>query len=257
MVEHLVYTERVGGSSPSPPTSRRQGEGVLGAAARKLLWVAALLALASGAIGGAAARAEQAPMTFRAVRLDTPDCGLNCPEVIVADGVIEEGTPQAFVDFARDASLSQRLRSVIFINSPGGNVVASMELGIAFRRLRSAAIVAGFASQGGRSGPVSGQCLSACVYALMGAFRRVVPSASRVGLHRMSIVQPEEGEARGAASGRRDLADPRLVAVLAKYAARMGVDPALVWCAESLSPGVLHVLTPREIARWRLGAARL
>ena len=114
--------------------------------------------------------------------------------------MIEEDTPQAFVDFAREASLSQKLRSVIFINSPGGNVVASMELGNAFRRLRAAAIVAGFASQGGRSGPVAGQCLSACVYALMGAFRRVVPSASRVGLHRMSIVQPEAGQTRGAAN---------------------------------------------------------
>ncbi len=258
MVEHLVYTERVGGSSPSPPTSPRRCEGGLDAAARRLARLAALLALAVGAIGGAvAAQAEQAPMTFRAVSLDTPDCGSKCPEVIVADGVIEEGTPQAFVDFAREASLSQRLRSVIFINSPGGNVVASMELGTAFRRLHSAAIVAGFASQGEHSGPVSGQCLSACVYALMGAFRRVVPSTSRVGLHRMSIVQPEEGRPRGAGPVRRDLADPRLVGVLAKYAARMGVDPALVWCAESLSPDVLHVLSAREIARWRLGSARL
>ncbi|HYA72366.1 MAG TPA: hypothetical protein VEF36_04335, partial [Roseiarcus sp.] len=217
-----------------------------------------LVALAAGAIAGAAAaRAEQSPMTFRAVALDTPDCGSKCPEVIVADGVIEKGTPQAFIDFARQASLSQRLRSVIFINSPGGNVVASMELGIAFRSLRSAAIVAGFASQDGRSGPVSGQCLSACVYALMGAFRRVVPSASRVGLHRMSIVQSDEGEERGSGAVRRSLADPRLVGVLARYAARMGVDPALVWRAESLSPGVLHILSAREIARWRLGSARL
>ncbi|MGD1038933.1 MAG: hypothetical protein ABR878_17585 [Roseiarcus sp.] len=224
-----------------------------------MLWLAALLAIAAaGAIGGAVASwSEQAPMTFRTVSLETPNCGSKCPEVVVADGVIEESTPQAFIDFARGASLSQRLRSVIFINSPGGNVVASMELGIAFRRLRSAAIVAGFASQGGRSGPVSGQCLSACVYALMGAFRRVVPSASRVGLHRMSIAPREEGERRGAASVGRGLADPRLVAVLAKYAARMGVDPALVRRAESLSPGVLLILGARDIARWRLGSAQL
>jgi hypothetical protein len=103
---------------------------------------------------------------------------------------------------------------------------------------------------------VAGQCLSACVYALMGAFRRVVPSESRVGLHRMAIPQPE-ARPRGVASGSGGLADPHLVAVLARYAARMGVDPALVWSAESLSPGVLHILSAQEIARWRLGAARL
>jgi hypothetical protein len=212
---------------------------------------------AAGAIAGAeASRAEQAPMTFRAVSLGAPNCGAKCPEVVVADGVIEENTPQAFIDFAKGASLSQRLRSVVFLNSPGGNVVASMELGTAFRRLRSAAIVAGFASQGEHSGPVAGQCLSACVYALMGAFRRVVPNESRVGLHRMAVPQPE-ARARGVASGSGGLADPHLVAVLARYAARMGVDPALVWSAESLSPGVLHILSAQEIARWRLGAARL
>jgi hypothetical protein len=90
----------------------------------------------------------------------------------------------------------------------------------------------------------------------MGAYRRVVPEASRVGLHRMSIVQPEAG-ARGAEAVRPGLAEPALVAVVARYAARMGVDPALVWRAESLSPNVLDILSAREIARWRLGSRRL
>jgi hypothetical protein len=72
----------------------------------------------------------------------------------------------------------------------------------------------------------------------------------------MAVPQPE-ARARGVASGSGGLADPHLVAVLARYAARMGVDPALVWSAESLSPGVLHILSAQEIARWRLGAARL
>jgi hypothetical protein len=195
-------------------------------------------------------------MTFRAVTLDAPDCAGKCPEVIVADGVIEEDTPQAFIDFAKEASLSQKLRSLILLNSPGGNVVASMELGTAFRRLRSAAIVAGYATQDGLSGPVPGQCLSACVYALMGAFRRVVPGESRVGLHRMTIVQPQGGEPQGGPAG-PGLAEPRLVALVARYAARMGVSPALVRRAESLTPGVLDILTPSEIARWRLASARL
>jgi hypothetical protein len=192
-------------------------------------------------------------MTFRAVDLYAPGCGARCPKVIVAEGVIEEDTPQAFLDFAQRASLSSRLRSIIFLDSPGGNVVASMELGSDFRALRLAAVVAGYASQGGRSGPVSGQCLSACVYALMGASRRVAPRESRVGLHRMSIV--EAGQSPGVA--RRTLADPHLVALLARYAARMGVDPALVWSAESQRPGALHVLTQAEMTRWRLASPRL
>ncbi|MGO4873040.1 MAG: hypothetical protein ACLPGW_20970 [Roseiarcus sp.] len=187
-------------------------------------------------------------MTFRSVNFGSSDCGANCPQVIVADGVIQAETPQAFLDFAKQASQSQRLRSIVFINSPGGNVVASMELGEDFRRLRAAVVVAGFATVGPRSGPVAGQCLSACVYALMGAAQRVAPPESRLGLHRMSLDAP--GESGGG------LADKRLVAILARYAARMGVSPALVWRAESQQPGALHILSPAEIARWRLASTR-
>jgi hypothetical protein len=109
-------------------------------------------------------------------------------------------------------------------------------------------MVAGYASVGTRSGPVAGECLSACVYALMGATRRVAPPDSKVGLHRMSLGAP--GESGGG------LADKRLVAILARYAARMGVNPALVWQAESQTPGALHILSPAEIARWRLASTR-
>jgi hypothetical protein len=187
-------------------------------------------------------------MTFRAVNFDSDDCGANCPQVIVADGVIETDTPQAFADFARQEANAPRLPSLIFMNSPGGNVVASMELGDAFRKLHAAVAIAGFASVGTRSGPIPGECLSACVYALMGATRRIAPPESRLGLHRMSLAAP--GESGGG------LADRRLVAILARYAARMGVSPALVWRAESLTPGTLDILSPAEIARWRLASTR-
>jgi len=186
-------------------------------------------------------------MTFRSVNFDSGDCGVDCPQVIVAEGVIVTDTPQAFADFAHEAAKAPRLPALILINSPGGNVVASMELGFEFRKLRAAVMVAGFASVGARSGPVAGQCLSACVYALMGAARRVAPAESRLGLHRMYL---------DASGGGAEVADRAFVGRLASYAARMGVSPALVWRAESLPPGVLHVLSQQEIARWRLASAR-
>jgi hypothetical protein len=48
-----------------------------------------------------------------------------------------------------------------------------------------------------------------------------------------------------------------MVALLARYASRMGVNPALVWTAESLPPDNIRTLSPQEIARWRLAASRL
>src|SRR4029079_15504308 len=98
---------------------------------------------------------------------------------------------------------------------------------------------------GGGPGPYGVKCRSACVYALMGAVRRVAPPGSELGLHRMSNV---ENESRGLFGSHltRSFADPPMVAVLGRYARRMGVDPALVRTAESLPPDTVHLLTRAE-----------
>ena len=241
LAEHLVYTERVGGSSPSPPTI-----------APGLRAILTSLALALGSLVGwtAPAEAGQEPMTFSIADLAGPECGQQCPKVVVAQGVIEAETPEEFLNFARTAALAKGLRAVVFIDSPGGNVVGSMELGAAFRQLRLAAIVAGYASSGATSGPVAGECVSACVYALMGAVRRVAPSMSRVALHRMSIA-PEFGSGEA-----RRFADPRLVGVVASYAKRMGVSPMVVRAAEALAPDQVRLLSVRELRSWGLATSR-
>ena len=105
-----------------------------------------------------------------------------------------------------------------------------MVFGHILRGLRIAGVVGRFEA-GGDPGPYVGECLSACVYALMGAVRRVAPPGSEVGLHRMSIVENQGGGLFGSHE-ERSFADPPMVAVLGRYAQRMGVDPALVQRAE-------------------------
>jgi hypothetical protein len=204
-----------------------------------------------GALAFAApAWAQQEPMTFRIADLAGPECGAQCPKVVVAEGVIEAETPEAFLSFAKTAVLDKGLRAVVFIDSPGGNVVGSMELGAAFRQLRLAAIVAGYAYNNGLSGPVAGECVSACVYALMGAVRRVAPEMSHVALHKMSIM-PAFGE-----GGARHFADARLVNVVASYAKRMGVSPKVVLAAEALPPDQIRLLSRRELRGWGLATSK-
>ena len=144
-------------------------------------------------------------------RSNSSECGRHCPDVIVADGVIEAETPLAFVNFLKSGSSDTRLRRIVFFNSRGGNVVASMVFGHILRGLRIAGVVGRFEAAGD-PGPYVGECLSACVYALMGAVRRVAPPGSEVGLHRMSIVENEgaglfgsqfEAQFRRSADGRR------------------------------------------------------
>jgi hypothetical protein len=194
-------------------------------------------------LGPAAAQADMRfPMTFSSMPAPTPQCGSHCPNVILAEGVIEPETPEAFREFVRREALSPEHPGLIYLDSPGGNVVASMELGDEFRRLRIAAIVAGFTG----GGAVSGQCASACVYALMGAARRIAYPSSRVGLHRMSMA-PEFGGPE-----ERRYADARLISIVARYASRMGVSPTIVWMAESLPPDSVRILTTTEMRRFGL-----
>ena len=162
-------------------------------------------------------------------------------------GVIETSTPQAFVDFLKSRRRGPQSQRIVFFNSRGGNVVASMAFGHILRDLRIAGVVGRFHADGD-PGPFIGECLSACVYAMMGAVRRVAPPGSEVALHRMSIV---ETEAQGWFGQRtkRSFADAPMVAVLARYASRMGVNPALVRAAESLPPDTMHVLSPEEMRR--------
>jgi hypothetical protein len=212
------------------------------AALGSILGVAALLSPVAGS-------ANSSSMTFRVQSLQTNGCGARCPHVIAADGVIESDTPQAFVDFLKSGADDKKLRRVVFINSRGGNVVASMTFGHILRELRVASVIGRFES-GGETGPYVGECLSACVYAMMGAVRRIAPPGSEVALHRMSIVETDGGGWGSPTRVTRSFADAPMVAVLAKYASRMGVHPALVRAAESLPPDTMHVLTRDEMRRW-------
>jgi hypothetical protein len=195
-------------------------------------------------------------MAFSIQRLDTHNCGSKCPEVIVADGVIETDTAEAFVDFAKSTARSPDLRAIVLINSPGGNVVASMQFGSVLRQLHMAAIVARMNSNGAAPEPVAGRCISACVYAIMGAVKRVVPRESQVGLHRMSIIENTTNRGRSVSGSTRSFADSQMVSGLARYAARMGVSSALVATAEGLRPDEVHMLSPAELTRWRLATSR-
>ena len=90
---------------------------------------------------------------------------------------------------------------------------------------------------------------------MMGAVRRVAPPGSEVALHRMSIVETEGAGWFGQRTT-RSFADPPMVAVLARYARRMGVSPALVRAAESLPPDTMHVLSSEEMRRWSFAVSQ-
>ena len=205
----------------------------------------------------AAAPARAAEMAFSLVDYGER-CGQRCPQVIAADGEIMAKTPQAFVDFVGKHIGSGRLDSIVLINSQGGRVVAAMELGQALRKLGAAAVVAKVPPAGGRKDlwVLPGRCYSACVYALMGAKKRVALPESRVGIHRMFMyeanMRPDAGPQRD-----RVFATEPLVARLSEYAEAMGISTALVRKAETINPEQIHILSAAELRRYKLAGPKL
>jgi hypothetical protein len=197
------------------------------------------------------------PMTFRLLPLeDSSRCASQCAQAIVADGEITNSTPQEFLSFVSH-NVQGNVRSVVFLNSAGGRVVASMELGQLFRKLGVAAIVARAGQTYGGTALAAGHCYSACVYALMGGRKRIIPPQSQVGVHRMFLYEAGLDPAAGVAVIYRKHDNGRVRSMLSRYSSRMGVNSAVIDSAERTSSDSLHVLSNKEITRWRLGQPKL
>ena len=183
-------------------------------------------------------------------------CGRKCAEVISAEGEITNDTADAFLAFLTSHVQEQGLRPVILLESPGGTVVGSMQLGMAFRKIGAAVIVAQAVDDAGQVRVAPGLCMSACVYALFGGKKRVIPSVSRIGIHRM-VINDYNRDWMGSVTRQQTFGTDEIVSTLSAYAKMMGVDPGVVAFAEQVPPESIHIVTPREITRWRLGSPRL
>jgi len=209
------------------------------------------------ALTGSAFQAKAAePMSFNLMPLESSSgCESQCAQAIVADGEIVDSTPQEFLSFI-SSNLEARVSSVVLLNSPGGKVVASMQLGQAFRKRDMVTIVAGVES--GVPGAVAaGRCYSACVYALMGGRKRVIPPQSKVGVHRMFQYESSLDPAAGIRTLRRRYDTGSMRAMLSRYSNRMGVNSGIIDYAERTSTDSIHVLSRSDIVRWRLGQPKL
>ena len=219
----------------------------------------ALLAMAAALALGAAmpqARAEGV-MDFKLLTIaGKRGCPRDCADVILARGEIDNNTADAFTAFLSAHLQDHDLRPVVLLESPGGTVVGSMQLGTVLRTIGAAVIVASARQDDhGTARLAPGVCVSACVYALMGGVRRVVPPNSLVGIHRMVI--KEDVETPSGTQTQQIFGSRAIVDSLAAYTASMGVDPRLIGFAETVAPERLHIVTPREITRWKLGRPRL
>ncbi|MBK9081910.1 MAG: hypothetical protein IPL88_07445 [Rhizobiales bacterium] len=199
-------------------------------------------------------------MTFDLVAVGGARCGGGCPQVIAAEGEIGRDSAEEFVDFLRGRVGSGRLRAIVFLHSPGGNVVGAIKLGSLFRKMGAAVVVARASEGQGIGGDASftaARCLSACVYALMGGKKRVIPPESRLAVHRTSSFQFVGKDPANSAPGYQKIQTPaEVIAALNAYTRSMGVSTAVIDLAQSTASDSMRILTRAELSKWRLGVER-
>ncbi|MBX9618852.1 MAG: hypothetical protein K2X10_06865 [Hyphomicrobiales bacterium] len=234
--------------------------------------LAAIIALAGVTLD----RAQAADMEFRWVSLGADGrCGrVPCPRVLEAVGAISHDTPAEFRRFVEREGNEPGARRAVLLHSPGGDLAASMRLGIEFRRLGMIVYVGRFVNaqtleahglltqgrtakkereQWGDAHPVNGICYSACVFTFMGGVKRMVPQTSRLGVHRPTLIEetffgiPLFDRKK---PGGWDI--NRIGDLERTYLRFMGANPQLVALAHSVEPTMIRVLSPRELKRFRL-----
>ena len=196
-------------------------------------------------------------MSFRIVSVGDPaSCHAKCPQVIAAEGEITDRTPETFSAFVRQNLGGSNLRAVVFIHSPGGKVTASMRFGRVLRSIGAAVVVARARPGGGMTHFTGGRCFSACVYALMGGKRRVIPPQSEVGIHRMFTYESGNDPAGRTGERRREYDNGSMASMLEHYSSAMGISRSLVAEAEHVPSETLHIVSRAEMAHWRLGSPK-
>jgi hypothetical protein len=173
--------------------------------------------------------------------------GGNCYgcEWIAADGEITSETPKQFEKFIAE----NEPHPTIYLNSPGGELLAGIKLGELIRAKN-------FSTAVGKSIPSSanadhrditgGKCASACVYAFLRGVSRTAKDGE-IGVHQFyseAIIKDPSGKLFDAI----DMSVNQLVSALViDYVFRMGADPRVVSIASSTLPGEMHFFTEKEL----------
>jgi hypothetical protein len=193
-------------------------------------------------------------MTFNFVPLSINNCTIDCPKVIVASGSMQFDDIGTLIETLRAGiARDKTIRPVVLISSNGGNVAAGYGIGEVFRSIKATVIVARAVPSGSGYTIAPGGCASACVFALMGGVKRVVPDGSKLGVHWMSAPTPQmfSGSMILPDTGADDDsdADERR---MRQFMRRMGVRPELASFIRKVPNSQFHVMTAQEMTRFGL-----
>lgn len=209
------------------------------------LWALSRAAFAAGFLMFAplGASAQDNVPTIQPMRFMLIETDVDCPSCryIRAAGDIEHFTAAQFRQFVRAYGLEGQNLTVM-LNSPGGDVIAGLRLGRAFRQH-------GFNTQVGRSQRLpqggyqmhTGDCASACTFAFLGGVERYAQD-DVIGVHRFRPGHLEPDERIIMRPG-----DDALAAMIKVFALDMGVDVTFIDLSLAVPPADLRYLSNGEL----------
>lgn len=181
-------------------------------------------------------------------------------EWIAGEGTITEKTPSDFLRFLDENRSLEGISSTIYLDSPGGNLRAGLELGLLFRERR-------FNTAVGRTTPLeqdsgnpaptktqtikSGLCASACAYAFLGGNNRSA-STGEVGFHQF-YTESTLKNALTPSFNAMDISQTQAtVGVIALYLKELSIDPEVLFLASTQEPNQIAFPTIAEMRRLRI-----
>jgi hypothetical protein len=218
-----------------------------------------------------ATRLFDGPIDFYVATGPADSCGPRCNKWIAAEGKFDSGAKARFEAFL---AAPGRRDLPVFFQSGGG--ILSQGIGIAqmLRRYHMRAgvgqtIIPGCTPQrrsGGNcdklvksSKPVSatlqtngGQCHSACVFALAGAAIRTIAPGALIGIHSPRTDAVAWKKYADTHPDAKRLTNEERQLGLWRFILTLGIDPALVELAGTVSPRSLYILSREEVARFGL-----
>ena len=195
---------------------------------------------------GQAARMSFTLMTASGIE----GCANACRIVVAAEGQIDNTSASRLERLVRENFPGRHKGLTVLLKSTGGYVIAAAKLGKVFRKYRATVVVAVVGSvntQNLRIRLRPATCTSACVYALMGGYKRVLPGGSKLVLHR--------SYSDGALPGQREYSNDILRQFILGYARSMGVSQKAIEFAERLHPSRLYPVNERQLKAWNLARA--
>jgi hypothetical protein len=217
---------------------------------------------------GTVEKAIMHPMVFYLAHGEANACGPGCSEWIIADGKIDAGAAYRFQALLWKLNGS---RPPLFLNSPGGLINVSIQIGRMIREHnltvsvgRTIALNCGPAGKPKTCGaligagerlearldPESAMCNSACVYVMAGGSVRLIPPWVALGIHNGGF-EPSTGFFRPsqlAMTISKELAD----AHLQTYMREMGIDTRLLTEAFAVPFTSMARLSREDAARFGL-----